>query len=393
MYHPTISPFRECTNVTSFTFGNEVEQIPNGLCSGLNKLTSITIPNSVTSIGDNAFYTCSDLTSVTIGNSVISLGNAAFRDCKNLTSITIPKNVTNIGALAFYDCKNLTSVYIPKSVTMIGEYAFSYTPWFENQQDGVVYINDVLYQYKGEMPTNASIMIEDGTISVTPLAFEKCSSLRSITIPSTMIKLGGGCFAHCDSLTSIICKPITPPSIITPIYSDYSTFAHYNSTIYVPYEAMVDYQTDTTWSKFKDIRSIESIGVTTDGVVITPSTNDVTIIWPTEGNADTYTIIIKKGNEVFCTLTFNANGQLLNIAFAPGRDGNHPTQYAEQAGNGYRFTVTGLEEGTHYAYNIDVRDTADKTIKSYTGEFTTESMTAVENITTNNANIQKITFV
>ena len=52
--------------------------------------------------------------------------------------------------------------------------------------------------------------------------------------------------------------------------------------------------------------------------------------------------------------------------------------------------MTGLEEGTHYAYNIDVKNAANKTIKSHAGEFTTESMTAVENITTNNANIQKI---
>jgi hypothetical protein len=133
------------------------------------------------------------------------------------------------------------------------------------------------------------------------------------------------------------------------------------------------------FGSFRYIQCIESEDVTTDDVVVTPGTNDVTITWPTEGNADTYTIVIKKDGEVVCTLTFNADGQLLNIAFAPGRDGNHPVQYAEQASNGYRFTVTGLEEGTHYAYNIDVRDAANKTIKSYTGEFTTESMTAVEN--------------
>ena len=53
---------------------------------------------------------------------------------------------------------------------------------------------------------------------------------------------------------------------------------------------------------------------------------------------------------------------------------------------------TGLEEGTHYAYNIDVKDTANKIIKSHTGEFTTESMTAVENTysTLSEANTQKL---
>jgi hypothetical protein len=117
--------------------------------------------------------------------------------------------------------------------------------------------------------------------------------------------------------------------------------------------------------------------VTTNDVVVTPGTNDVTITWPTEGNADTYTIVIKKGYDVFCTLTFNKDGQLLNIAFAPGRDGNRPAQYAEQAVNGYRFTVTNLESGTKYGYNIDVKDASNKTIKSHSGEFTTQSTMAV----------------
>ena len=39
----------------------------------------------------------------------------------------------------------------------------------------------------------------------------------------------------------------------------------------------------------------------------------VTITWATEGNADTYTIVIKKGNDVFCTLTFNKDGQFIIV--------------------------------------------------------------------------------
>ena len=85
---------------------------------------------------------------------------------------------------------------------------------------------------------------------------------------------------------------------------------------------------------------------------------------------------------------------MLNIAFAPGRDGNHPAQYAEAVANGkgYRFTVTGLTEATQYAYNIDVRDAANKTINSHSGEFTTKggTTTAVEDILQNTTNTQKL---
>ena len=119
------APFYEIrANITSFTFGEEVETIPSHLCSGMSSLTSITFPKSVTSIGNSAFSDCSSLTSITLPNSVTSIGNFAFRDCSALTSITIPNSVTSIGERAFYYCSSLTSITLPNSVTSIGSEAF-----------------------------------------------------------------------------------------------------------------------------------------------------------------------------------------------------------------------------------------------------------------------------
>ena len=112
------------SQITSFTFGSEVEHIPAYLCYGMENLTSVTIPNNVTSIGDYAFRGCSGLTSVTIGNSVTSIGDWAFRACSGLTSVTIPNSVTSIGDYAFRGCSGLTAVTIGNSVTSIGKYAF-----------------------------------------------------------------------------------------------------------------------------------------------------------------------------------------------------------------------------------------------------------------------------
>ena len=177
------------------------------------------------------------------------------------------------------------------------------------------------------------------------------------------------------------------------MFADSNTFENYNANLNVPCDFLEDYQYDPVFGSFKYFicMGAESDNTDSDEVVVTPGTTDVTIVWPTEEDADTYSIVIYKDGSVFCTLTFNADGQLLNITFAPSRDGNnHPAQYAEQAANGYRFTVTNLESGTKYSYNIEVKDASNQTIKSYSGEFTTQSTTAVDNISTNNANIQKI---
>ena len=53
-------------NITEFTFGEQVEYIPIGLCYGMTKLTQITIPGSVTEIGDYAFHNCSAISQMTV---------------------------------------------------------------------------------------------------------------------------------------------------------------------------------------------------------------------------------------------------------------------------------------------------------------------------------------
>jgi len=384
------------SQIKSFTLGENVEYIPTCLCYGMDKLTSMTIPNSVTSIGTYAFYNCSSLTSVTIGNGVTSIGESAFEGCSALTSVTIPESVTSIGYWAFKGCSSLTSVTIPNSVTSIGMYAFQDC----SSLTSVTIPNSVTSIRYGAFygcSSLTSVTIPNSVTSIGNYAFEDCSSLTSVTIPNSVKTIGTsafeGCtrlgevslgtgleeiaanaFAGCTRLYDIYVYATYPP------FAEESSFANYNVYVYIPCEYQKDYTLDVVWGKFKFIECIESEEATTDGnVTIVPGFNDVTITWPTETGADSYTIVIKKGDTVFCTLTFNADGQLLNIAFAPGRDGNHPAQYAEQAGNGYRFTVTGLESGTKYGYNIDVKDASNKTIKSHSGEFTTQSTTAVEN--------------
>ena len=372
--------FYGCSKLKSVVLSNNITSLPSdngfsyayGVFEGCSSLTSITIPNSVTSIGNNAFRGCLGLTSITIPNSVTSIGERAFRGCSGLTSIIIPNSVTSIGYYAFSGCSGLASIIIPNSVTSIGWDAF-------NGCTGL-----------------ASIIIPNSVTTIGWNAFRGCSGLTSITIPNSVTSIGYGAFADCSKLGKVIlgsglteieedafgeCKKLYDIYCyaVEPPVAYISTFANYNVNLYIPCNNLKAYQMDALFGSFKYIQCIDSEDVTTNEVVITPGTTDVTITWPAESNADTYTLVIMKDGEVVCTLTFNSEGQLLNIAFAPGREGNHPAQYAEQSANGYRFTVTGLEEGTHYTYNIDIKNAANKTIKSHSGKFTTESLTAVEN--------------
>ena len=239
--------------------------------------------------------------------------------------------------------------------------------------------------FQGEI---TELVTSSTTTSIGKHAFEGCSKLGKASLGYSMDSIAEYAFAECRKLIHIYCYAVNPP------YAYANSFANYNGYLYAPCENLKEYRIDAVFGSFNEERfeciSSDKVNTDEDEVVVEPGTNDATISWPTEDEADTYSIVIYKDGEVFCTLTFNSNGQLESIAFAPGRRGNHPVRYAEATANGYRFTVTGLDESTGYGYNLDVKDDSSKTIKSYEGEFTTNSATGVEDVVISDGTTQKL---
>ena len=211
------------------------------------------------------------------------------------------------------------------------------------------------------------ITLSNSLQSIGGNAFSGCASIKDVTLPASVKTIGENAFAGCTKLYDIYCFAMEPPTAYE------SSFANYNAFLHVPCDNQRVYLLDVIFGNFKYIECIEAETTPTDTVVVTPSFNDAEFIWPSNSSADSYTLAISKDGEIFCTLTFNANGQLTGIAFAPSRNGQHNAPAAAQTANGFAFTVTGLDEGANYTYELLIQDRSGNILQSYSGEFRTQS--------------------
>ena len=315
--------FDDCTNITSFTFGNNVKVIPACLCYSLTGLTSVTIPNSVTSIGDAAFYNCTGLASVTIGNSVTSIGQSAFSGCTGLTSVTIPNSVTSIGSSAFSGCTGLTSVTIPNSVTSIGS-----------------------------------------------AAFESCSGLTSVTIGDSVTSIGASAFSGCVGMTSMKFLGQMPPQLGTDVFVGIQT----DIPVYIPCGRLAYYvaqmpqfsnfvEQQVGFSAISDNDSMGSVQILTEPSCSNP--NAVLYAVPADGYSfdhwstgsidNPYTLTVTSDTTVIAY--FVSNGGTEGIGEV-GEDDIHISVF-----NGC-ISVEGVEQKDIQVYDITGRITDNRALPS-----------------------------
>ncbi len=260
--------------------------------------------------------------------------------------LIIAEGVTSVGNNAFKDMSStITSLALPSTVTEIGDYAFA---GMNNRKFN-------------------TLVLPNTIIRIGAHAFDGASYLQTIHFGSTLEEIGDYAFNGCTRVKQMTCLAEITPNVGTDGLTSINSLAE----LYVPNEYLFDYQIDSNWSRFvlKPYGATETT-VTDNDVAVVADDNTATFTWPTNNTADSYTIDITKDGVLFCQLTFNANGQLTGIAFAPGRNGQSMAPAATLTTSGMQFTVTGLNSGTNYAFSLTVKS-GSTVVASYTGTFAT----------------------
>jgi len=158
-------------------------------------LKYLTLPEGLKYIGSSAFEGCTDLTSTVFPETLLRIESNAFLGCRGMRELTLPASLQSIGAAAFSGCTGLSVLSVKGTSTVAGAGAFAGSKVTRAE------IPAEMIEY---LPTAAltEVTLTSGE-SIPSMAFYDSVSLRSLSLPKTVKKIGGSAFQRCSLLSTV----------------------------------------------------------------------------------------------------------------------------------------------------------------------------------------------
>ena len=229
--------FGDCTMLESVEMNEGLELIGYRAFYNCSSLREVVIPNTVKTLGEEAFLKCASLSRAVIGSMVSDMGSSCFYNLTSLTDVTIMEGCSSISASCFAGCSGIKEINIPGTVKNIPHYAFSNCKSLE------------------------TVILNEGLLSIGTSgangAFNGCSSLWLVVIPSTVKNIYSNTFNGCTNLRRFYSLADATPTLGSYVWQNSSQA---RATLYVPFDALADYQSAAQWQDFKNIRMIGDEG-------------------------------------------------------------------------------------------------------------------------------------
>ena len=231
------SMFTSCSNLRSVVLPERTRRIDDDAFRYCSHLEEVRMPRDVRNIGDHAFGSCYALYRISLPDGVETLGEGCFDGCSSLRDLLLPRTLREMGASCLKDTK-LTRLELPRGLTLLGAKALDNVPitslylpadtkigsdfpgYLPNLTEYVVergsryytYEDGVLYDSSGEVlllyppRRGGAFTVPSGVKSIDASAFYG-SSVTSVSMPSSVTKMGAGVFRDCKNLQQCELSP------------------------------------------------------------------------------------------------------------------------------------------------------------------------------------------
>ena len=146
------------------------------------------------------------MSSLILWEGVEEIGVKAFENCSNLISLQLPSTIQKIHEKAFNGCLALETMDFGsyENLVYIGKDAFAQTLWLDSFSDGTIYIGNIAYSYKGIMPEDTHLAINEGVTAIADYAFANQQNIVLLSLPDSLREIGVCAFKDASSIVEIV---------------------------------------------------------------------------------------------------------------------------------------------------------------------------------------------
>ena len=188
--------FKCCHKLVEVRFNDRLRAIGDRAFGDCTALRTVNLPSTVTKLGNGSFYGCVNLKEVRLNEGLKVIGDDAFASCRSLQHVTIPSTVTKLGVRVFHGCRPGRSLYAG------GEISNTRIRFARVVHIGPRVKEIDPHAFAG-CQSLANVQFNKRLRVIGDFAFEDCTALQSVTIPSTVTELGRYAFARCRNLAEV----------------------------------------------------------------------------------------------------------------------------------------------------------------------------------------------
>ncbi len=183
--------FTQCYSLEGVIFEGSMEVIPADTFRNCEALELVTLPQNLKEIKDYAFYQCYNLKEIILPDTVTTVGYQSFYRNYAVEKLYLGQSLVTVGQEAFYGLKNVRELDLPRTLKSV-DYAGFCGLGVEELRIHPLSLGRAAFSGCTKLHT---LVIEEGMEYVPNYGFSGASSLKNVTLPHTITRIGVSAFS------------------------------------------------------------------------------------------------------------------------------------------------------------------------------------------------------